>query len=84
MENLLERITFNKDVLSGKPPIRELRIPVELVVELLVKGATAQEILENYPELELEDIQAALLYAHHVLAGEQSTSRRQREVLNRV
>ena len=70
MENLLERITFNKNVLRGKPLIRQLRIPVELIVELLAKGATSQEILEDYPELEAEDIQAALLYAHHVLAGE--------------
>ena len=58
MEDLLRRITFNKDVLCGKPIIRGLRISVEAVLELLAKGATEQEILEDYPELEPDDIRA--------------------------
>jgi uncharacterized protein (DUF433 family) len=70
MENLLQRITFNKDVLGGKPLIRGLRISVEMILELLAKGATQQEILEDYPDLEPDDLQAALLYAHHLVAGE--------------
>lgn len=45
MEDLLRRITFNKDVLCGKPIIRGLRISVDAVLELLAKGATEQEIL---------------------------------------
>ena len=49
---LLNRITFNSKVLSGKPLIRELRISVEMILELLGKGATIEEILEDYPELE--------------------------------
>ena len=70
MEDLLKRITFNKGVLCGKPLIRGLRISVEMILELLANGATEQEILEDYPELELEDIRAALLYAHYTVANE--------------
>ena len=70
MEDVLRRITFDKDVLGGKPVIRGMRISVEMIVELLAKGATQQEILEDYPELEPEDLHAALLYAHHLVAGE--------------
>ena len=61
-QNLLERITFNPKVLAGKPIIRGLRISVATILELLAKGASTEEILEDYPELELEDIQATLLY----------------------
>lgn len=70
MENLLRRITFNPEVLGGKPLIRGLRISVEMILELLAKGATWQEILEDYPDLEPDDLRAALLYAHHLVAGE--------------
>ncbi len=70
MDDLLERITFDKDILCGKPLIRGLRISVEMILELLAKGATGQEILEDYPELEPEDLQAAMLHAHHAVAGE--------------
>ncbi len=70
MEDLLRRITFNKDVLCGKPIIRGLRISVEAVLELLAKGATEQEILEDYPKLEPDDIRAVLLYAQHMVAKE--------------
>ena len=70
MENLLQRITFDQRVLHGKPLIRGLRISVEMILELMVKGSNAQEILEDYPELEPADIQAALSYAQHLVAGE--------------
>jgi uncharacterized protein (DUF433 family) len=50
--------------------VRGLRISVELILELLAKGATPQEILEDYPELEPDGVRAALLYAHHLVAGE--------------
>lgn len=62
---LLDRITFQKDVLTGKPTIRGLRISVEMILELLAKGATETEILEDFPMLEPEDLRAALVYAHH-------------------
>lgn len=70
MGNFLQRITFDQQILHGKPVIRGLRISVEMILELLAKGASVQEILEDYPELELEDIQAALSYAQHLVAGE--------------
>lgn len=70
MENLLQRITFDERILHGKPAIRGLRISVEMILELLAKGAGRQEILEDYPELEPEDIQAALSYAQYLVAGE--------------
>ena len=71
MEDLLKRITFNKDVLCGKPLIRGLRISVDMILELLAKGVTEREILEEYPDLESEDLRAAILYAHHMVASEE-------------
>ncbi len=70
MEDILQRITFRQGVLGGKPIIRGLRISVEMILDLLTKGASEQEILEDYPELEPDDLRAALLYAHHLVAGE--------------
>ena len=70
MQDLLNRITFNKDVLCGKPLIRGLRISVEMILELLARGATEEEILQDYPQLEPDDLRAALLYAHHMLSRE--------------
>jgi len=56
MGDLLQRITFDQNVLRGKPVIRGLRISVEMILELLAKGATWEEILEDYPELEPDDL----------------------------
>jgi uncharacterized protein (DUF433 family) len=70
-ENLLARITLNKEILGGKPIIRGMRISVGMILELLAKGAPMQEILEDYPELEMADIQAALFYAHHLVENEE-------------
>ena len=67
---MLHRITFDKNILTGKPIIRGMRISVDMILELLAKGATAEEILEDYPQLERNDLNAALLYAHHLVAGE--------------
>lgn len=61
--DLLNRITVNPDVMVGKPTIRGLRITVEQILKTLAGGITAEELLEDYPELEKEDIQAVLLYA---------------------
>ena len=61
--NLLERISVNPKVLVGKPTIRGLRISVDQIIKSLAAGLTTEEILEDYPELEKEDIKAALLYA---------------------
>lgn len=75
MEDLLDRITFDKDVLCGKPIIRDLRISVDIILELLAKGATEEEILQDYPQLEPADLRAALLYAHHMIAREEVLDR---------
>jgi uncharacterized protein (DUF433 family) len=62
-ENLLQRITLNSDICHGKPCIRNLRYPVEFLLELLSSGMTTEEILEDYDDLETEDILASLLFA---------------------
>ena len=59
MINLLNRITFDNQILNGKPIIRGMRISVELILELLAKGSSENEILEDYSVLESEDIRAA-------------------------
>ena len=69
--DLIKRVTFNRKILNGKPVIRGMRISVEMILELLSQGASVQEILEDYPDLEPEDIRAALLYARGLVAGEE-------------
>ncbi len=61
--NLLQRITYNPDICHGKPCIRGLRYPVELILELLSSGMTSDEILADYDDLEREDILASLQFA---------------------
>ena len=61
--SLLNRITVVADVCNGKPTIRGMRITVRTVLEYLAAGETAETILDAYPYLEREDIQAALEYA---------------------
>jgi uncharacterized protein (DUF433 family) len=75
MEDVLQRITFDPHVLGGKPIIRGMRISVEMILELLSKGVSVEELLEDYPELEPEDVQAALRYAHLLVAGESVVDR---------
>lgn len=57
------RITFDTKILGGKACIRGMRIPVSLVVNLVANGMSPQEIINEYPDLVLEDIQEALHYA---------------------
>ena len=72
MADTLEgRITFDPKILAGKPIIRGMRISVEMILELLAQGASEREILEDYPQLEPEDLRAALSYAHRLVAGEE-------------
>ena len=68
---LLERITVNPRVMVGKPTIRGLRITVEQILRALAAGVTTEELLEDYPELEAEDIQAVHLYAADLVSEEQ-------------
>lgn len=70
-QNQLDRITRNPKVMVGKPTIRGLRITVEQILKALAGGVTAQELIEDYPELEFEDIRAVLLYAAEQIGQEQ-------------
>lgn len=63
MKGITNRITINPKICHGKPTIRGLRYPVENMLELLASGMTIEEILEDYPDLEREDILACLAYA---------------------
>lgn len=62
--DLLKRITSNPDICHGKPCIRGMRYPVELILELLGSGMTAEEIITDYDDLESDDILAVLLFRH--------------------
>ena len=69
-QKLLGRITARPDVFGGKPIIRDMRISVELVLSLMSQGASQEELLQDYPDLEPEDIRACIAYAHTVIAGD--------------
>lgn len=60
---MFTRITFDPDVLGGKACIRGMRIPVSVIVGQIAQGATHDEILADYPDLERRDITEALEYA---------------------
>jgi uncharacterized protein (DUF433 family) len=72
--SLLERITVNPAIFGGKPIIRGLRISVEMILDLLSQGVAEDELLEDYPDLELEDLRACLAYAKAVIANEELES----------
>lgn len=63
MTTILERITFDAQVMGGKPCIRGLRVTVGMIVGLVASGKTPLEVLQAYPYLEREDVQQALAYA---------------------
>ncbi len=67
---VLSRIAVDPEVMLGKPVIRGTRIPVELILRKLSEGATEADLLDGYPRLTHEDIQAALAYAADTLAHE--------------
>lgn len=73
MTNLTDRITVNPDQCNGRPCIRGMRIRVTDVLDLLANGLTSEQILEELPDLELEDVLACLRFAsmrldHPILA----------------
>jgi len=65
-----ERIVVDPDVLVGKPVIKGTRISVELIIDLLARGYSKEQILEQYDHLTAEDIQACLAYASESLRSE--------------
>jgi uncharacterized protein (DUF433 family) len=67
MNSLLSRITIRPDVCHGKPVIRNLRYPVEAMLEYLVAGDSIEDLLVEFPDLEREDLLACLAFASQSL-----------------
>ena len=63
MKTLLDRITIDPELCHGKPCIRGLRYPVEMILELLSGDMSTEEILQDYEDLNKDDIKACLLFA---------------------
>ncbi len=74
MNPLLERISIDPNVCFGKPCIRGTRIWVSLILDFLANGMTTEEVLEEYPQLTIEDLRAAIAY------GAEMTSERYVEI----
>ena len=68
--NWQERIIVDVDVLDGKPIVKNTRMAVEFVVDLLARGWTVDDVLQEYDHLTPDDIQACLAYARDVLKSE--------------
>ncbi len=72
MENLIQnRITINPNIGHGKPTVRNTRYLVESILEYLAGGDTSDDLIKQFPDLQKEDIQACIAYAHRSVAGEQ-------------
>ena len=69
MDHLLDRITIDVGICHGKPCIRHMRWPVEVVIDMVASGMTFEEIINDHPELEKNDILASLSYAKVTLSG---------------
>ena len=69
-QELLARITARSDVFGGKPIIRDMRVSVELILSLLAQGVAQEDILDDYPDLEPDDVRACIAYAHAVISGD--------------
>lgn len=67
---LIRRVTINPEIFGGKPIIRGKRLAVEHVLGMLAAGDSPETILKGYQWLEMEDIQACLLYAHKLVSHE--------------
>jgi uncharacterized protein (DUF433 family) len=61
--SMFDRITFDPKILGGRAAIRGMRIPVSVIVGQIAHGATQDEVLREYPDLEREDVEQALAYA---------------------
>lgn len=66
---MLDRITMDPAICHGKPCVRGMRWPVEVVLDLLGSGMSIKEIIEDHPELDKEDILACINYARLHLSG---------------
>jgi len=63
------RITLDKDICHGKPCVRGMRWPVEVIIDMLGSGMSMDDIVDDHPELEKEDILASLNFAKLYMAG---------------
>jgi uncharacterized protein (DUF433 family) len=70
MEDLITRITIDPEICHGKPCVRNMRWPVEVILDMMLSEMTFSEILEDHPELEKEDLLACLAFAKKLVAGE--------------
>ncbi|MEW6419985.1 MAG: DUF433 domain-containing protein [Nitrospirota bacterium] len=70
---MFDRITFDAQIMGGRACIRGMRIPVSVIVGQIAHGATVEEILADYPDLEPEDIQQAIEYAAWLTQEEVTT-----------
>lgn len=70
-DKLLKRIEVNPKIMAGKPVIKGTRITVDLILRKLSQNITPAEILKDYPNLKLKDIQSALEYAAEAVVGEE-------------
>ncbi len=66
----LDRITVNPNVCLGQPSIRGMRITVSVILKMLAGGNSIQDVLEAYPELEVEDVRQALKYAAWIVSDQ--------------
>ena len=69
MDNLMNRITVDPDICHGKACIRHMRWPVEVIIDLIASGMSFDDITNDHPELDRNDILAALAYAKITLSG---------------
>lgn len=67
---MLERITSDPSILGGKPCIRGTRISVELILEWVASGASRDDIMQRHPQLTVEDVEQALVYAANSIKNE--------------
>ena len=65
----IDRITIDPTICHGKPCIRGMRWPIEVILDMLSAGMSIEDILEDHPELEREDILASLSFAKYFLMG---------------
>jgi len=70
MATQLNRITLDPEICHGKPVVRGMRWPVEVVLDMLCAGMSTDEIIADHPELEKDDIAACLAFARLSVSGE--------------